>query len=55
MELQLLWSLAVPARDIIKPIGQQDFILRAIVLWTIIDYPGTTSISGMYLISLIFL
>ncbi len=46
IELQLLWSLGVPAHDISKPNGQQDFILRAIVLWTITDYPGATSISG---------
>lgn len=54
LELQLLWSPGVPARDISKSVGHQDFILRAIVLWTITDYPGATSISGTYLISLIF-
>jgi hypothetical protein len=41
-ELKTLWSPGVPARDISRQ-GDQMFTLRAIVLWTITDYPGASA------------
>jgi hypothetical protein len=47
-ELKTLWSPGVPARDISRQ-GENTFMLRAVVLWTITDYPSASAISGNYL------
>jgi hypothetical protein len=39
-ELQELWQLGVPTWDLSKQPNDQLFNLRAMVIWTIHDYPG---------------
>ncbi len=38
-ELQELWE-GVRGLDIIQPIGRRQFLMRAILMWTIHDFPG---------------
>ena len=47
-ELKILWSPGAPTCDISRQ-GDNAFMLRAVVLWTITDYLGASAISGNYL------
>jgi hypothetical protein len=38
-ELQELWD-GVRGLDILQPIGKRQFLMRAILMWTIHDFPG---------------
>jgi hypothetical protein len=44
-ELEELWA-GVPAHDIGKEVGQKAFQLRAMLLWTIHDFPGYGTVGG---------
>jgi hypothetical protein len=44
-ELLELWA-GVPAYDITKDMGQRSFQLRAMLLWTIHDFPGYGTVGG---------
>ena len=45
-ELQQLWN-GVLAYDVLKEIGFRTFRLRAILLWTIHDFPGYGTVAGV--------
>lgn len=45
-ELKQLW-VGVPALDFSQPIGNRSFNLRAILMWTISDFPAYGLISGL--------
>jgi len=38
-ELLELWK-GVPAHDVVQEVGSRFFNLRAVLMWTIHDYPG---------------
>ena len=42
-ELLSLWKVGVPAYDVSSPNGKERFILRAMLLWTMHDWPGNVS------------
>ncbi len=44
-ELQELWE-GVRGLDILQPIGRRQFLMRAILMWTIHDFPGYGLVSG---------
>ena len=44
-ELLELW-IGVPAHDVSKDAGNRDFTLRAMLLWTIHDFPGYGTVGG---------
>jgi hypothetical protein len=46
-ELLKLW-VGITMYDICKPIGENKFKFRGILLWTIHDAPGLTHFCGMY-------
>jgi hypothetical protein len=39
-ELETLWNEGVPAYDASAPEGHKTFTLRAMLLWTMHDWPG---------------
>ena len=45
-ELLQLWN-GITMYDVSRPIGQREFQLYAILVWTIHDAPGLTHICGM--------
>lgn len=44
-ELQVLW-IGVPGYDITKAVGEKNFNLRAVLMWTIHDFPGYGTVGG---------
>jgi hypothetical protein len=45
-ELLQLWR-GIAAQDFSKPLGERRFLMRAILMWVISDYPGYGLISGL--------
>ena len=45
-ELQILWQ-GIHVEDISRPIGQRHFEARAILMWTMHDFPGYGECSGI--------
>jgi hypothetical protein len=45
-ELVALWE-GVSAYDVLKDIGSRSFKLRAVLLWTIHDFPGYGTVAGV--------
>ena len=44
-ELLQLWE-GIPAYDIRAEVGERDFTLRGMLLWTIYDFPGYGTVGG---------